>query len=370
MRAEVEKSGISWASYRQQLADEIRLDGMRQRAIDSTIIISDAEVDAYLREQQKRGGGIAAIAQAPATAPSQNAAAQSGPMVLALSQILVRVPEGTASNQVAALRQKAESILGQVRGGADFATVAAASSDGPEALNGGTMGARPEDGWPTLFLDAVANVPVGQTSGVIQSGNGFHILKVLDRSSAGGAAAAQNTGRAAPAAPAPAQAQTQQGPMNVTQTRARHILIKTSTVMSDEQARQRLEQLRQRIVSGGESLSDLARQNSQDATAPQGGDLGWLNPGETVPPFEQAMDALEPGQISQPIQSPFGWHLILVEERRQQDIADDYQRMQARQTLFERRAGPAMEDWLSQLRDQAFVDNRIEKQERIRAINQ
>lgn len=165
------------------------------------------------------------------------------------------------------------------------------------------------------------------------------------------------------------QAQAPQGPVEVMQTHARHILIKTSTVMSDEQARQRLEQVRQRLVAGDAKFDDMARQYSQDATAPQGGDLGWLNPGETVPPFEAAMNALKPGEISQPIQTPFGWHLIQVEERRQHDATDDLARMRARQTLFERRAQPAFEDWLDQLRAQAYIDNRLEKQDRINQNN-
>lgn len=375
LRAEVEKSGTSWPEYRRTLTDEIRLDRMRQRAVDSNIVVSDAEVDAFLKEQSRRGNpGIASLANSPAPAPSQaqgnGGQGQGGPVILALAQILVRVPEGASSDQVAALRRKAETLLGQVRNGADFASVAAASSDGPEALDGGVMGARPEEGWPSLFVSTVARVQPGQVSDVVQSGAGFHILKVLDRQ--GGASAAP--ARGAPAQ-APAQAQPQQrqaasqGPMRVTQTRARHILIKTSTVMSDEQARQRLDMLRQRIVQGGESFESLARQNSQDSTAPQGGDLGWLNPGETVPQFEQAMNGLQPNEISQPVQSPFGWHLIQVQERREKDMADEYQRMQARQILFERRAEPAMQDWLEQLRDRAFVDNRLEKQERIQSNN-
>ena len=135
--------------------------------------------------------------------------------------------------------------------------------------------------------------------------------------------------------------------------------------MSDEQASQRLAQLRLRIVDGKEDFAELARQNSQDASAPQGGDLNWLNPGDTVAPFEQAMNALQPGEISQPVQTPFGWHLIQVLERREHDGADEYKRLQARRLLFERRAQPAFEDWLAQMRDQAFIDNRLEKQDRM-----
>jgi len=362
LRKEVEKSGITWEMYRRNIADEVLSDRLRSRTVDANIVISDAEVDAYLKEQQRRRGGAPASAplqQSPA--PEQQQAAAAASDRIALAQILVRVPDGATTEQVSVLRKKAEDLLARIKGGSDFASVAAAASDGPEALQGGAMGVRPLDGWPDLFVRAVANLPKGQVSGIIQSGNGFHILKVLDR--AGGGAPAP--------APAPApQAMPQQqpglgapqGPMQVTQTHARHILIKTSTVVNDAQARQRLELLRQRITTGGEDFATLARQNSQDATAPQGGDLGWLSPGETVPPFEAAMNALKINEISEPIQSPFGWHLIQVLERREKDVADEMQRMQARRILFERRSEPAFEDWLDQLHDQAYIDNRLEKQ--------
>ncbi|KGD98989.1 molecular chaperone SurA [Achromobacter sp. RTa] len=378
LRQEIEKSGTSWDAYRKSLRDEIRTDRLRQRAVDSTIVISDAEVDAFLKDQRRNPAfGAAPVAapqpQAqPEPAPEQ-AAAPAGPMLYALAQILVRVPEGSSPDQLAVLRKKAEGLLAQAKRGDDFASLAAAASDGPEALQGGVMGVRPLDGWPDLFVKAISGLQKGQVSGLIQSGNGFHIIKVMDRGTA--QPAPNRTARAPAPAPAPAPQpaarpqQAQQGPVEVVQTRARHILIKTSTVMSDELARQRLEQVRQRLVSGGAKFEDMARQYSQDATAPQGGELGWLNPGETVPPFEAAMNALQPGEISQPVQSPFGWHLIQVEERRQHDASDDMARMKARQTLFERRAQPAFEDWLEQLRAQAYVDNRLEKQQKIQQNN-
>lgn len=378
LRQEIEKSGTNWDSYRKSLRDEIRTDRLRQRAVDSTIVISDAEVDAFLKDQRRNPafGAAPQAAPQPQAQPQpepQQAAAPSGPMLYALAQILVRVPEGSSPDQLAVLRKKAEGLLAQAKRGDDFASLAAAASDGPEALQGGVMGVRPLDGWPDLFVQAIGNLQKGQVSGLIQSGNGFHIIKVMDRGTAQPAPA--RTARApAPAqapqpAAAPAQAPAHQGPVEVMQTRARHILIKTSTVMSDEMARQRLEQVRQRLVSGGAKFEDMARQYSQDATAPQGGELGWLNPGETVPPFEAAMNALKPGEISQPVQSPFGWHLIEVEERRQHDATDDMARMKARQILFERRAQPAFEDWLEQLRAQAYIDNRLEKQQKIQQNN-
>lgn len=379
LRAEIEKSGTTWDAYRKSLRDEIRTDRLRQRAVDSTIVISDTEVDAFLKDQRRNpafGAAPQAQPQAQPEAPPEQAAAPAGPMLYALAQILVRVPEGSSSEQLALLRKKAEGILARAKRGDDFASLAAASSDGPEALQGGVMGVRPLDGWPDLFVKAISNLQKGEVTNLIQSGNGFHIIKVMDRGTAQPA-----PGRTA-RAPAPAQApQPQQpaarpqaaaapqGPTEVMQTRARHILIKTSTVMSDETARQRLEQVRQRLVAGDAKFEDMARQYSQDSTAPQGGELGWLNPGETVPPFEAAMNALQPGEISPPIQSPFGWHLIQVEERRQHDVTDELARMKARQILFERRAQPAFEDWLDQLRAQAYVDNRLEKQQKIQQNN-
>ncbi|HCP77642.1 MAG TPA: molecular chaperone SurA, partial [Pusillimonas sp.] len=149
------------------------------------------------------------------------------------------------------------------------------------------------------------------------------------------------------------------GPMMVTQTRVRHILIKTDQATSEERARTRLEDIRQRVLAG-EDFSDLARRYSEDASAPLGGELGWLSPGETVPPFEQAMDNLEPGEISEPVRTQFGWHLITVEERRTEDMEDEFKRMRAREVLFERQVGPAFEDWLGQIRAQAYIDNRLD----------
>lgn len=374
LRAEVEKSGVSWDEYRKSLRDEIRSDRLRQRTIDNHIVITDAEVDAYLKDQARNPALQREAAQAaqPAAEPApQDAQPQaSGPVQIALAQILVRVPEGSSPETVASLRKKAEDVLARLKRGDDFASVAAAASDGPEALQGGVMGARTLDGWPDLFVKAVQGVPAGQVSGIVQSGNGFHILKVLQRTD--GRAPARSPQRAAPAPAPAAQAaspRAPQGPVRVTQTHTRHILIKTSTVMSDDQARQRLEQVRQRLISGGAKFEDMARQYSQDATAPQGGDLGWVNPGEMVPSFEAAMNSLKPGEVSQPIESPFGWHLVQVLERREKDVSDEVQRMQARQTLFERRAGPAFEDWMEQLRGQAFIDNRLEKQDRIEQNN-
>jgi len=355
LRQEVEKTGVKWDAYLKNLRQEVRMDLLRQRTVDSTIHISDAEIDAFLKSQGQQIAAGPQPGQAQPPAPA-GPAEQAGPAVLGLAQILVAVPEGASTARVQELRKKAEGLLAKVRGGADFAGVAAASSDGPQALDGGDMGVRPIEGWPELFINATKGLQAGQISGILQSGNGFHILKVTTRGP---------TGRQRAAAPQPPSAApqlpVQQGPMMVTQTHARHILIKTTKVMSDDKARARLEQLRQRIING-ESFEDLAKRNSEDATAPQGGDLGWLTPGETVPAFEQAMNALEPNQISEPVKSQFGWHLIQVLERRSKNMENEFKRMQARQILFERRVEPAFEDWLNQLRGQAYIDNRLDPQ--------
>jgi len=339
LREELARSGVPWEIYLQDLRQEIRTNQLRQQAVESLIHISEADVDAYLRSQ----------AQAAPQGLPQAAAPDA---TLGLAQILIAVPEGATPARVQTLHQQAEAVLARLRAGEDFAGLAAAVSNAPEALQGGDLGVRPADGWPELFLLATQGLQAGQFSDVIQSGNGFHILRVTTRSSA-------PTPAAAGALQAP---QTQPGPMLVTQTHARHILIKTSAVVSDEQARTRLEQLALRLEHGGEAFEDLARRYSQDASAPQGGDLGWLSPGETVPPFEQAMERLSDGQVSAPVQSPFGWHLIQVLARRTRDMEDEYRRVQARQVLFQRRADPAYDDWLNRLREQAYIDNRLEPQ--------
>jgi peptidyl-prolyl cis-trans isomerase SurA len=383
MRKQIEASGTSWDQYREVIRREIMIEGLRQRTVDNTILISDAEVDAFLRDQKARQtGGLAALAQQnapppvqqPAPAPQRAKQARPNqPPIMGLAQILIRVPEGSSDDQVKALRSRAQDALARIKRGESFEKVAQAVSEGPEASRGGDMGARLVEGWPDLFLKAVANVQDGQVSGIIQSGNGFHILKVLGR--AGGPQSAPDPAPAqAPAAPpgpisaqGPAGAQQgrqaggRSGPMPVDQTKAKHILIKTTQVVSDEIAQQKLAQIRERLVEGKESFADLARRFSNDSSAPQGGDLGWLNPGETVPPFEKAMNSLKVGEVSQPVQTQFGWHIIVVDDRRTQDMAEQLERNQVRQKLFMQRSDAAFELWLQQVRNQSYIDNRLEK---------
>ena len=216
----------------------------------------------------------------------------------------------------------------------DFAQLAASYSDAPDGLSGGTMGWRPLERLPTLFAEAAPKLKPGEVSEVLRSPAGYHILKLLDRR--GGAIKAQP----------------------VEQTRARHILIKTSELVSETEARRRLVALKERITHGTD-FAELARLHSNDLSAAKGGDLGWLNQGDTVPEFERAMNSLKPGEVGEPVQSPFGWHLIQVLERRM-DISQERVRQSARMALRERKADEAYQDWLRQMRDRAYVEYRLE----------
>ena len=222
----------------------------------------------------------------------------------------------------------------RIKGGADFRQVAAAVSDGPEALQGGLLGWRESSRLPALFLDALRPMQAGQLSELLRSSNGFHILRLNERR--GGAA-----------------------PVVVQQTRARHILIKTNELVSETEARNRILALKERLDNKAD-FAELARSRSEDTSASRGGELNWLSPGDTVPEFERAMDALKPGEISPPVRSPFGWHLIQVIERRNQDMTKEGQRMNARQTLRERKTDEAYQEWVRQLRDRAYVEQRLE----------
>ena len=352
LRAQVKRVGLSWEEYRKQLKEDLLVDGVRQRMADMSVRVSDADVDAYLKEKAARkASGLEPPAPPPPPPPKPRPAQ---PLVLQLSQIVIYVPESASDAEVAAAKKTIEEVRAKIRKGAKFSALATEYSDGPEASRGGDLGVRPASGWPSIFLKAAANLQPGQISRVIRSPAGFHILMVTGRAG----------GQAAQPAPPPPQPKDKEptGPMMVDQTKARHILIKTSQVMSDQQAKQRLLSARSRIVQGGESFEDVARAVSDDASAPLGGELGWLNPGETVPEFERAMNALQPGQVSEPVQTPFGWHLILVEERRTQDMADQYKRNVARQQLFSRRAQSRFDAWLQQVRNMAYVDNRMFRQ--------
>ena len=313
-RAALEKDGISWSKFREEVRNEMTVVRLREREVDSRIQVSDAEIDNFLASGERPG---------------------TGKEQFLVSHILLRAPDQAGPEQLQRLQAKAQDIVAQLKSGADFAKLAASYSDAPDALTGGSLGWRGAERMPALFAEAVAGMQPGQVSGVMRSPAGMHIVKLIERR--GGSLAGQKT----------------------QQTNVRHILIKTNELVGDSEARRRLVALKERIENGTD-FADLARLNSNDLSAAKGGDLGWIYPGDTVPEFERAMDALKPGQVSEPVQSPFGWHLIQVVDRRVDEASDERKRQIARQALRERKAEEAYEDWLRQQRDRAYVEYRLE----------
>jgi peptidyl-prolyl cis-trans isomerase SurA len=308
-RAKLEQDGTNFNEFREEIRNEIISVRLREREVDSKLVISENDVDNYLSNQERQEG--------------------KGDELL-LAHILVVVPEQASADKIQNYRGRAEQALAKLRGGASFAQVAAGYSDAQDALKGGELGWRPADRMPPMFADALAKMKPGDVSDVLRSPSGFHIIKLLDRRNKDAAVV-------------------------VTQTHARHILIKTSELVSENEAKSRLQEIKQRIDKGAD-FAEEARLHSDDGSASQGGDLGWLSPGETVPEFESAMDALKVGQISGLVQTGFGWHLIQVLERRNTDVSVEQKRLRARNAIRTFKSDEAYQDWLRQLRDRAFVE--------------
>ena len=313
-RKMLESEGVDFNRFREELRNEILIARLKEREVDSKILITDAEIDNYLKNQQSQSGKDEEYS---------------------LSHILVLVPEQASPEQIQTKRVIAEKALEQIKGGADFRQVSAGVSDAQNALEGGPLGWRPAARLPQIFLDSVKTMKVGDVSSVLRSANGFHIIKLADKRG-------------------------NDSPVIIQQTHARHILIRLNEVVSEAEAKQRLTNLKERIENGT-SFIELARLQSEDASASRGGDLGWLSPGDTVPEFERAMNGLEPGQVSDPVQSPFGWHLIQVVERRNEDMSKERQRVLARQSIRTRKADEAYQEWVRQQRDRAYVELRLEE---------
>ncbi len=312
LRTVLAKDNVPYDKFREDIRSEITLSRLREREVAQKIVVTESEIDNFIQTQLT----------------------QPGRDEFNVSHILIAVPEKASPEQLQARRERAEQALAQIKGGTDFRQVAAAFSDGPEALQGGLIGWRETSRLPALFLDAVRPLQAGQLTELLRSPNGFHILRLNERR--GGAA-----------------------PIVVQQTRARHILVKTNELVSETEARNRILALKDRLDNKVD-FAELARTRSEDSSASRGGDLNWLSPGDTVPEFERAMDELKPGEISGPVRSPFGWHLIQVMERRNQDMTQEGQRMNARQTLRERKTDEAYQEWVRQLRDRAYVEQRLE----------
>jgi len=308
-RKAIAKEGLTYDKYREDIRKEIVIQRLRDREVDQRISVSDVEVDAFLASQEAQAGGD---------------------VEYKVSHILVLVPDRASPDQIDAKRRRAEDALKQVKDGTDFAQVAAGFSDAQDALQGGSLGWRAPARMPAVFAEAVRQMKPGDVSNVLRSASGFHIVKL-------------------------AETRSRNAPTVVEQTHVRHILIKVNEVVSEAEGKARIDRIRDRIDTGGK-FEDQAKLNSEDATSAKGGDLGWISPGDTVPDFETAMAKLKIGEVSQPVRTQFGWHLIQVSERRTQDITAERKRDQARIALRQRKSDEAFQDWLRQRRDSAYVE--------------
>jgi len=313
-RQRLEGDAIPFDKFREELRNEILLTRLRDREVTSKLTVSEGEIDNLIQEQSEK----------TETGTEYNVA-----------HILVRVPEQATPPQVEGRRSRAEEVLKRLKEGTDFAQLAATYSDSPDALQGGVIGWRSQQRLPELFVEALAGLKPGGVSAVFRSPAGFHVIKLLDARGAG-------------------------APLLVEQAHVRHILVRTNDLVSEDEAKRKLLSLRERIVNGV-NFAELARLNSDDGSASRGGDLGWLYPGDTVPEFERAFAELKLMDVSPPVKTPFGWHLIQVLERRTADVSSDRRRVEARKALLDRKGDEAYQEWLRQLRDRAYVELRTEE---------
>jgi peptidyl-prolyl cis-trans isomerase SurA len=320
MRNQMEKEGMTYPAFREEIRNEIMMTRLREHEVDNKIQISDAEVDTYLAAEK---------------------AAAADQFEVNISQILVRIPENASPEQIAARKARADEVARQLRTGADFAKTAATYSDAPDALKGGEIGWRDPNRLPPLFAEQLVKMSPGQVTPVIRSNTGFHLIKLVDK-------------RKPDAAKETAAVQQQ--------THARHILLKVSPTLTAADAKRKLTELKERLDNKAAKFEELARLfSNESSSAAKGGDLGWLYPGDSVPEFETVMNTLKPGEVSGPVETPFGFHLIEVLERKSDDASKERERNAARQVIRERKLQEATEDWARQVRDRAYVEFREDK---------
>ena len=312
-RKALANENIAYSRYRDDIRNELTVQRLREREVDSKIAVSDAEVEQYL-----------------ATLKAQNA----GETEYRLAHILVLVPEQASAEQIEGRRRRAEEALRGLKTGVDFAQIAAGFSDATDALAGGNLGWRAGARLPTVFADQVRKMDPGEISPVLRSAAGFHIVKLIEKRSHDDATV-------------------------VDQTHARHILVRVNEIVSEAEAKAKIDRIKDRLDNGGK-FDELAKLNSEDTTAVKGGDLGWINPGDTVPEFDEAMNKLALNETSAPVRTPFGWHLIQVLERRKQDVTADKERTRAQIAIRQRKSDEAFQDWVRQVRDRAYVEVRLD----------
>ncbi|MQA22950.1 peptidylprolyl isomerase [Rugamonas rivuli] len=317
LRNQMEKDGTPYAAFREDIREEIIMQRLREHEVDAKIQISEAEVDSFLAAEK---------------------AAAAEQFEINISQIMVRIPDNATAEVIAQRRARAEEVMRQLRTGADFAKMAATYSDASDALQGGVVGWRQPERLPPVFAEALTKLKPGQVTPIIKSVGAFHILKAVDRRSLAEA----------------------QAVAAVQQTHARHILIKVTPTMSAADAKRKLAELKERLDNNAAKFEDLARLVSNDGSAAKGGDLGWLAPGDVTPEFEAAMNNLKIGEVSQPVETSFGLHLIEVLERKSDDVSKERERTNARQAIRERKVEEAAESWQREVRDRAYVEFRTE----------
>jgi len=314
-RDTLSRQGISFAYFREQIRNEIIISRLRSKQVDSRVNVTPQEVDAFLEGQKGQS---------------------ERDTEFHLYHILISVPGSASPEQVQASQAKAEEVLGKLHNGAVFQEMAVAYSDGQQALQGGDLGWRRAAQLPTLFADEVLKMKTGEVSSLIRSSSGFHILMLAEKRG--------------------------QQKHFIRQVHARHILLKTSPLVSDDEARNRLQRLRERIQAG-EDFAELARANSEDpGSAVKGGDLGWADPSIYVPEFQDALSNNAVGKVSKPFKSQFGWHILEVLGWRDYDDTEDARRNQAFKALRQRKSEEATQNWLRRLRDEAYVEYRLDDQ--------
>ena len=315
-RDTLERDGYDFTKFREEIRDEIMISEVRKRRVENQINISQRDIDDYLSTMESRG-------------------TEADRHRYRIGHILIAVPDGASSEEIAGARTRAERVLGEIRGGADFASMAVTHSDGQQALEGGDLGWRPASDLPTMFGDAIDRLQVGDVTEPIRSASGFHLVKLIDK---------RGSER-----------------QMVRQTRARHILITLDELTDDTAARRQLSTLHERIVNGQE-FGELARIHSDDTgSAPKGGELGWIDPGNTIPVFERMMDSLEPGGLSEPFRTQFGWHIVQVLERRERDDTETSRRAEALRRLRARKIEENMQAWVRRVRGEAYVEYRLDE---------
>ena len=314
LRRRLRADGIAYSQFQSDLRDELLVSRLRQREVEPKVNITEQEIDQFLRDQDGKGG--------------------AGALELNLAQVLVAVPENAGAEQVAALQARAQQVAERARTGADFTALVNEFSAASARADGGQMGLRSADRYPPLFVEATGNVRAGGIAGPVRSGAGFHVLKVIEKKQAG-----------MPAATIP-------------QTRARHILLQVTPQQSEAAAVEKLAAFKRRLQAGQADFAALARENSTDGSARQGGDLGWTNPGMFVPEFEKTMNGLAVGEVSAPLVSRFGVHLIQVTERREAQLTSREQRDAARNVLREKKMEEAYLTWVQDVRGRAYVEYR------------